>query len=113
MSTVRLLREDVHSEVWRVKNAIMSICENAHVYVFGSALDPIAAHVRDLDFLITIPKESHFKTMRQKILCDIPRTEWALDLIVVPAEFLEKKRQEGGNFYFYAFQEGIHLDETA
>ncbi len=109
----KTLRHDVEQEVRRVVSEIKSICPNSRIYLFGSAVDSNAVNIRDIDFLIEIPDELDFKTTRKRILCEVMRTIWALDIIVVPNSFLKSKLEQGGNFYAFAVQEGILINEAA
>ena len=108
-----ILKPEIEHEVKRVVKEIKQLCSTTSIYLFGSAADNESENIRDLDFLVAIPDTLDFKSYRKKILCQVTRTTWALDLIVVPESFLKEKIALGGNFYAFAVQEGILLHEAA
>ncbi|MEY3901059.1 MAG: hypothetical protein RL189_365 [Pseudomonadota bacterium] len=106
------MRAEIDKEVKRCAEEIRKVSPSCRIIVFGSSIDEKVRNPRDIDLLVVIPNSEPFKMTRRKIL-SIPRSSWPLDIIVVPAEFLEGKIQQGGNFYAFVCQEGVELGQDS
>lgn len=106
------MQPDIDKEVKRCAAEIHKISPASRVIVFGSSLDEKVRNPRDIDLLVVIPTSEPLKSVRRKIL-SIPRNGWPLDIIVIPADFLEEKIRQGGNFYAFIYQEGREIGQNS
>lgn len=104
------MRAEIRAEAERCAREIQSLCPEARVIVFGSAINEKVRAPRDIDLLVIIPKSDSFERMRRRILA-ISRTSWPLDIIVVPSDFFDEKISQSGNFYAFIYEEGVELGQ--
>ena len=106
------MRDEIEKEIRRCAAEIRKVSTASRIIVFGSSVDERVRNPRDIDLLVVIPDVEPFKETRRRIL-SIPRSGWPLDIIVVPAGFLEQKIRESANFYAFVCQEGIEIGQDS